>query len=45
VGELLCRSRFCVLPPTIHPNTERPYRWIGTPLHEVDFHALPIIEA
>lgn len=45
VGELLCNKRFCVLPPTIHPNTEQPYRWIGTPLHEIDYRDLPIIEA
>lgn len=45
VGELLCRNNFCVLPPTIHPRTEHPYQWIGMPLHEVDFHDLPIIEA
>jgi hypothetical protein len=45
VGEILCENRFLVLPPTIHPNTEQPYRWIGRPLLEVDYRELPIIEA
>lgn len=44
VGELLCEKRFCVLPPTIHPDTNQPYRWIGTPLNEVSYLDLPIIE-
>ena len=45
VGEILCDNRFLVLPPTIHPDTEQPYRWIGRPLLEVDYRELPIIEA
>lgn len=45
IGEILCDNRFLVLPPTFHPDTERPYRWIGRPLLEVDFRELPIIEA
>ncbi len=44
VGEFLFLRRFCVLPPTIHPSTNEPYRWIGTPLHEIDFTKLPLIE-
>ena len=45
VGEILCDNRFLVLPPTIHPDTEQPYRWIGQSLLEVDYRELPIIEA
>lgn len=45
IGEILCDKRFLVLPPTIHPQTGNPYRWIGRPLLEVDYRELPIIEA
>jgi hypothetical protein len=43
VAECLFRRRLCVIPPTIHPETNLSYRWIGTPLHEVDFASLPLI--
>lgn len=43
VAECLFRKKLCVIPPTIHPDTNRPYRWIGTPLHEVDLTSLPLI--
>jgi hypothetical protein len=43
VVECLFERSLCVIPPTIHPSTGSPYRWIGTPLHEVDFRDLPII--
>lgn len=33
-----------VIPPTIHPNTKRPYEWVGKPLLETDYKELPIIE-
>jgi hypothetical protein len=45
VAECLFDKKFCVIPPTIHPKTGRPYRWIGTPLHEVDLASLPLVEA
>lgn len=45
IGEILCDNRFLVLPPTIHPDTEQPYRWVGQPLLEIDYRELPIIEA
>jgi hypothetical protein len=32
-----------VIPPTIHPDTNESYRWIGTPLLNVDFSTLPLI--
>ena len=32
-----------VLPPSIHPDTNLPYRWIaGKPLHEVDYRTLRV---
>ena len=45
VADLLFSKKLCVIPPTIHPDTKAPYRWIGTPLHEIDFNDLPLIEA
>jgi hypothetical protein len=44
VAECLFSKKLCVIPPTIHPETGRPYEWIGRPLHEVDFEELPIVE-
>lgn len=44
VAELLCTKRLCVIPPTIHPNTEQPYRWIGKSLLDTPYTELPIIE-
>jgi hypothetical protein len=44
VAECLFIKKLCVIPPTIHPDTGRPYRWIGKPLHEIDFNQLPIVE-
>jgi Bifunctional DNA primase/polymerase, N-terminal len=44
VAESLFTKKLCVIPPTIHPDTGQAYRWIGTPLHEIDFRELPIVE-
>jgi hypothetical protein len=44
VAECLFVKRLCIIPPTIHPETGQPYRWIGRPLHEVSFEELPIVE-
>jgi hypothetical protein len=44
VAESLFTKKLCVIPPTIHPDTGQAYRWIGTPLHEIDFNQLPILE-
>lgn len=43
VAEGLFRKTLCVIPPSIHPNTGKPYCWVGTPLHDVDFMKLPLI--
>lgn len=43
VGELLVDQKFCVLPPTIHPNGN-PYSWVGSSLLDVDLSSLPHIE-
>jgi hypothetical protein len=44
VAECLFTKKLCVIPPTIHPATGQPYRWIGKPLHEVEFNELPVVE-
>jgi hypothetical protein len=44
VAECLFVRKLCIIPPTIHPETGQPYRWIGRPLHEVEFDELPIVE-
>ncbi len=44
VAECLFTKKLCVIPPTIHPETGNPYRWIGKPLLETDFEDLPIVE-
>jgi hypothetical protein len=43
VVECLFSRTLCVTPPTVHPTTDKPYRWIGTPLLEIDFNDLPLI--
>jgi hypothetical protein len=45
VAECLFTKKLCVIPPTIHPATHQPYRWVGTPLHEIEFSNLPVVEA
>lgn len=42
IAELLL-TQLVIIPPSIHPDTEQPYQWIGKPLHEVDYHELPLI--
>jgi hypothetical protein len=44
VAECLFMKKLCVIPPTIHPDTGHAYRWLGAPLHEIDFSQLPIVE-
>jgi hypothetical protein len=44
VAECLFAKKLCLIPPTIHPETKQPYRWLGAPLHEIDFNQLPILE-
>jgi hypothetical protein len=43
VVECLFTRTLCVIPPTIHPSTNAPYRWLGTSLLDVDFTKLPVI--
>jgi hypothetical protein len=43
VAECLLTKKLCVIPPTVHPDTGQAYRWLGAPLHEIDFNRLPIV--
>lgn len=43
IGEFLTERHLCILPPSIHPDTGEPYRWVGTPLFEMDLNKLPLI--
>jgi Bifunctional DNA primase/polymerase, N-terminal len=45
VVEALFFKSLCVIPPTVHPTTDEPYRWIGTPLLDIDLSTLPLIGA
>jgi hypothetical protein len=43
VVEINFTSGQTVLPPSIHPDTGTPYKWISMPLLEVDIEDLPLI--
>lgn len=43
VAELLFKGNICAIPPSIHPDTHQPYKWIGPSLLEVDLNKLPLI--
>ena len=44
--ELLSRGQHTVLPPTIHPDTGQPYRWLGkTTLLTADLARLPVVSS
>ncbi len=43
VLECLFQNSVCAIPPSIHPETQQPYRWIGTSLLEMNFNKLPLI--
>lgn len=42
--DLLCRGAQTVIPPSVHPETERPYQWVVSPaLCEVPYDQLPLL--
>jgi hypothetical protein len=43
VADLLVDGAFCMIPPSIHPTTGGPYRWIGAPLENYELCALPLL--
>jgi len=41
--DILCIGAQSVIPPSIHPDTKLPYRWVaGQPLWEADYRTLPV---
>lgn len=41
--DVLCKGAQTVIPPSIHPDTKLPYRWIaGTPIWDIDYRSLPV---
>src|SRR5262249_30912742 len=45
VCDLIADGRQTVLPPTIHPDTGAPYRWVGDSLDIYDPDELPLLDA
>ncbi|MCP1829108.1 hypothetical protein J2R76_005808 [Bradyrhizobium sp. USDA 4532] len=43
-GEFLGEGALCVIPPTIHPETHRPYVWTDEPLLEIELESLPLVD-
>lgn len=43
IVELLCNGRQTVVPPSIHPETNQPYQWLGEPIYDVDLNSLPVL--
>lgn len=39
--EILAIGTQTAIPPSIHPSTQQPYRWLKTPLLDMDFKDLP----
>lgn len=39
--ELLCNGAYTVMPGSIHPETGKPYVWLGVPLDSIDIEDLP----
>jgi P4 family phage/plasmid primase-like protien len=43
VIDILCLGAQTIVPPSLHPDTKLPYRWIaGKPLQDIDFRTLPV---
>jgi hypothetical protein len=37
VAEIFLENCYCAIPPSIHPDINKPYKWQGPALHEIDF--------
>ena len=42
--DFLASGKMTVIPPTIHPDTRKPYVWLGKPLLDVEFDDLPVFD-
>jgi hypothetical protein len=45
VIDVLIGNKMTVIPPSLHPDTGEPYRWLGPSLLEADFNGLPLLTA
>lgn len=43
--DVLAKGRFTVTPPTLHPETNRPYEWEGVPLLACPHEQLPLCDS
>lgn len=43
-GDLLFGAKMTVLPPSLHPDTGEPYKWVGLSLLETSAENLPILD-
>jgi hypothetical protein len=44
IGDFLATGSQVVIPPTIHPDTNQPYRWTNKPPLELTWQDLPVID-
>lgn len=44
IVDLLAYGKQTVCPPTIHPDTEEPYQWLGDPLEDFSPDDLPLLD-
>lgn len=42
--DILLSGKMTVLPPSIHPHTRLPYRWMGRPLVDLSIGELPVLD-
>lgn len=43
--DVLCKGAQTVVPPSIHPDTMQPYKWVaGTPLDQMNYAELPLLK-
>jgi predicted P-loop ATPase len=43
--ELMAHQSIVVIPPTIHPDTKKPYQWLGRNLLDMPFEDLPLVDS
>ncbi|MEP1340598.1 MAG: bifunctional DNA primase/polymerase [Ekhidna sp.] len=41
--DVLAGGRCTVVPPSLHPDTGKPYEWVGASITEIDHNLLPVI--
>lgn len=43
ICDILAEERQAAMPPSIHPDTNESFRWVGKPLYEIDIKELPVV--